>query len=159
MSLSSVQAFLAQHAPDIEILETTETTATVSDAARAHGVQPAQIAKTLSLWLKDEVILLVMGGDARLDNRKFKQLFGAKGKMLNAQEVVEWTSHPVGGVCPFGVPGHLKVYADLTLQRFDTVLPAAGAVNNAVRITPQRLAELTGAQWVDVASHPAPETL
>lgn len=154
MSLASVQSFIAQHAPDIQILQTAEATATVVDAARVHSVEPAQIAKTLSLWLKDEVILLVMGGDCRLDNRRFKEQFGAKGKMLNAEEVVHWTSHPVGGVCPFGLPHTLKVFADVSLRRFDVVLPAAGSIDSALRITPDRLAQLVQADWVDVAQLP-----
>lgn len=157
MSLTSVQAFLAQHAPDLAIVQTPEPTATVADAALVHGVAPAQIAKTLSLWLKDEVILLVMGGDGRLDNRRFKEHFGSKCRMLGAEEVVHWTGHPVGGVCPFGLAHPLRVFADLSLRRFDEVLPAAGAVNAALRIAPERLAQLVEAQWVDLAQQaPAP---
>jgi len=158
MSLQSVQIFFDQHAPDIAIVQTPEPTATVLDAARVHGVAPAQIAKTLSLslWLKDEVILLVMGGDCRLDNRRFKEHFGSKAKMLNAEEVVHWTSHPVGGVCPFGLPHPLRVFADVSLKRFEVVLPAAGAVNAAVLIEPERLGQLVRAEWVDVAQHAAP---
>jgi prolyl-tRNA editing enzyme YbaK/EbsC (Cys-tRNA(Pro) deacylase) len=155
MSLQTVQAFLAHHAPDITILQTPEPTATVLDAARVHGVESAQIAKTLSLWLKEEVILLVMGGDCRLDNRRFKEHFGGKAKMLNAEEVVHWTSHPVGGVCPFGLPHPLRVFADVSLKRFEVVLPAAGAINAAVRIAPEHLARLTEAQWIDVAEKPS----
>jgi prolyl-tRNA editing enzyme YbaK/EbsC (Cys-tRNA(Pro) deacylase) len=151
MSLQSVRTFLLQHAPDLEILEKQTSTATVAEAANAHGVSPGQIAKTLSLWLKDEVILLVLGGDAKIDNRKFKDQFKGKARMLNAEEVVEWTSHPVGGVCPFGLPREMKVFADVTLKKFDVVLPAAGATNAALRIAPQRLIELAGAEWVDVA--------
>jgi len=151
MSLQSVRAFLSQHAPDLEILEKQTSTATVAEAADAHGVSPGQIAKTLSLWLKDEVILLVLGGDAKIDNRKFKDQFKGKARMLNAEEVVEWTSHPVGGVCPFGLPREMKVFADVTLKKFDVVLPAAGATNAALRIAPQRLIELVRAEWVDVA--------
>ncbi|MDP9646834.1 YbaK/EbsC family protein [Paraburkholderia strydomiana] len=151
MSLQSVRTFLSQHAPDLEILEKQTSTATVAEAADAHGVSPGQIAKTLSLWLKDEVILLVLGGDAKIDNRKFKDQFKGKARMLNAEEVVEWTSHPVGGVCPFGLPREMKVFADVTLKKFDVVLPAAGATNAALRIAPQRLIELVRAEWVDVA--------
>lgn len=151
MTLASVQAFLTHHAPDIDILQTPEPTATVADAAQVHDVAPAQIAKTLSLWLKDEVILLVMGGDCRLDNRRFKEHFGSKCRMLDAEEVVHWTGHPVGGVCPFGLAHPLRVFADVSLRRFDIVLPAAGAVNAALRIAPERLAQLVEAQWVDVA--------
>ena len=95
---------------------------------------PAQIAKTLSLRLKDEVILLVVGGDARIDNRKYKDRFGGKAVMLPAEDVLQWTGHPVGGVCPFGLPRAIRVFADVTLRTFDVVLPAAGAPNAALRI-------------------------
>ena len=151
MSLQSVRAFLAEHAPDIEILEATTSTATVALAAAAHGVQPAEIAKTLSLRLDGGVILLVMAGDARLDNRKFKDRFGGKAKMLGAAEVEAATGHPVGGVCPFGLARPQPVYADLSLRRFEIVVPAAGSTHSAIRIAPERLAQLAGAQWVDVA--------
>lgn len=150
MSLESVRQFFAEHAPDIEIIEMSQSTATVEMAARVHGVAPGQIAKTLSLKVKDEVVLIVTRGDARLDNRKLKGALGAKARMLSVDEVVNWTGHPVGGVCPFGLENPLKVYCDESLLRFDEVLPAAGAVHSAVRITPQRMAELTQAQWVDV---------
>ncbi|TEN68410.1 YbaK/EbsC family protein [Pseudomonas aeruginosa] len=151
MSLQSVRAFLSEHAPDLEILEKDTSTATVAEAAVAHGVAPGQIAKTLSLWLKDEVAIVVMGGDAKIDNQKFKAQFKTKAKMLNADEVVEWTSHPVGGVCPFGLPYPLPVFVDVTLKKFDVVLPAAGATNAALRIAPERLAQLVQATWVDIA--------
>lgn len=150
MSLESVRQFFAEHAPDIEIIEMPQSTATVEMAARVHGIAPGQIAKTLSLKVKDEVVLIVTRGDARLDNRKLKAALGAKARMLSVDEVVNWTGHPVGGVCPFGLENPLKVYCDESLRRFDEVLPAAGAVHSAVRITPQRMAELTQAQWVDV---------
>lgn len=150
MSLESVRQFFAEHAPDIDIIEMSQSTATVEMAARVHGVAPGQIAKTLSLKVKDEVVLIVTRGDARLDNRKLKAALGAKARMLSVDEVVNWTGHPVGGVCPFGLENPLKVYCDESLRRFDEVLPAAGAVHSAVRITPQRMAELTQAQWVDV---------
>lgn len=154
MSLASVRDFLARHAPDIDVMQTPGTTATVADAAAAHGVLPAQIAKTLSLWLQERPVLLVMGGDARIDNRKFKECFGTKARMLAADEVAHWTGHPVGGVCPFGLAHALAVFADVSLRRFDLVLPAAGSVNSALRIAPERLAGLTAAQWVDVARLP-----
>lgn len=150
MSLESVRQFFAEHAPEITIIEMPESTATVELAARAHGVTPGQIAKTLSLKVKDEVVLIVTRGDARLDNRKLKATLGAKARMLSVDEVVNWTGHPVGGVCPFGLENPLKVYCDVSLRRFDEVLPAAGATHSAVRISPQRMAELTAAKWIDV---------
>ena len=150
MSLESVRAFIAENAPDIEILVTDESSATVDLAAAAHGVEPAQIAKTICVRAGERVVLVVASGTSRLDNRKFKDAFSAKPRMLGAEEVVELTSHPVGGVCPFGLPSPLPVYCDVSLKRFEEVLPAAGATNSALRITPQRLAELTRAEWVDV---------
>ena len=155
MSLQSVRAFFAERAPDIEILEATTSTATVALAAAAHGVEPARIAKTLSLRLNGDVILIVMGGEARLDNRKYKDRFAAKAKMLDAAEVLEATSHPVGGVCPFGLPRPLRIYADVSLRRFDVVVPAAGDTHHALRIAPDRLVELAGAEWIDVAQERA----
>lgn len=150
MSLESVRQFFAEHAPEIEIIELAESTATVELAARAHGVTPGQIAKTLSLKVKDEVVLIVTRGDARLDNRKLKAALGAKARMLSVDEVVNWTGHPVGGVCPFGLENPLTVYCDVSLRNFDEVLPAAGAIHSAVRISPQQIADLTAARWVDV---------
>ncbi|MDV4155628.1 MULTISPECIES: YbaK/EbsC family protein [Rhizobium] len=150
MSLESVRAFLSVHAPDIEIIETAESSSTVALAAEAHGVEPAQIAKTICLRVGEQMMLVVAGGTARLDNRKFKDTFGAKARMLDAEEVAAVTGHPVGGVCPFGLPSPLPIYCDISLKRFDEVVPAAGSTNSAVRIETGRLAELTGASWVDV---------
>ncbi len=151
MSLESVRALLAHHAPDLQVIETPERTATVAEAAAVHGVATGQIAKTLSLWLGDEVILLMLGGDARIDNPKYKARFKTKAKMLNAEEVVHWTGHPVGGVCPFGLAHPLKIYADVSLKAFDEVVPAAGSVNSAVRLPVARLVELAQADWVEVS--------
>src|SRR4051812_15821846 len=102
MSLDSVRAFLAEKAPDISVIELTSSTATVALAAQGHGVTPAQIAKTLSLRVRDQDFLVVTSGDARLDNRKLKAAFGGKARMLSAEEVMAVTGHPIGGVCPFG---------------------------------------------------------
>lgn len=154
MSLESVKTHLAAAAPELTVLETTESSATVEMAAQAHDVAPAQIAKTLSFRLKDEVFLLVARGDARLDNKKAKAAFGGKVKMLGLEEVQDITGHPVGGVCPFGLANPLKVYLDISLQAFDEVIPAAGAVNAAVRISPQRMAEITDGTWVDACQEP-----
>ena len=151
MSLKSVRAFLSSHAADVEILETQTSTATVALAAEAHGVEPRRSPKTLALHLNGNVILIVMGGIARLDNRKYKDRFGGKAKMLDAEEVLEATSHPVGGVCPFGLPRPLRVYADMSLRAFSVVVPAAGDTHAALRIAPERLVQLANAEWVDVA--------
>nr|CAD6428116.1 YbaK/EbsC family protein [Rhizobium sp. Q54] len=150
MSLSSVQEFFAARAPDIEVLVTEASSATVPLAAAAHGVAPEQIAKTICIRVKDMVALIVMAGTSRLDNRKFKDRFGTKPRMVAPEEVLEMTSHPVGGVCPFGLRTPLPVLCDVSLRIFDIVIPAAGAPNAAVRINPLRLAELTEAEWVDL---------
>ncbi len=150
MSLESVRTFFAVNAPDIDVIVTEQSSATVTLAAEAHGVAPAQIAKTICLRVGEEVVLLVAAGTARLSNRKFKDRFAAKPRMLGAEEVVAATSHPVGGVCPFGLPTALPVYCDLSLRAFGEVVPAAGATNAAVRIAPERMAALVRAEWVDV---------
>jgi prolyl-tRNA editing enzyme YbaK/EbsC (Cys-tRNA(Pro) deacylase) len=151
MTLAAVRAFLAEHAPDVPVLETDTSTATVALAAAAYGVEPGRIAKTLAYWLGDEAILVVMRGDARVDNRRFKDAFGRKAKMLDGEAVVAWTGHPVGGVCPFGLARPMRVFADRSLRAFDEVVPAAGSTHSAVRIAPERLAALVRATWVDVA--------
>lgn len=150
MTVESVRAFLAQSAPDISVIELDASTATVEMAAQGHGVAPAQIAKTLSLRIKDRTLLIVTSGTARLNNRKIKDVLGGKPRMLSAEEVVAATGHPVGGVCPFGLATALPVYCDVSLKAFDEVVPAAGSINSALRISPARLAELVSAKWVDV---------
>lgn len=150
MSLDSVRTFLAEKAPDIAVIETEQSSATVALAAEAHGVEPDQIAKTICLRAGEDAMLVVASGLSRLDNRKFKDRFGAKARMLPAEEVEDLTSHPVGGVCPFGLATALPVYCDVSLKRFEEVVPAAGATNAAVRLPVDRLAALTGAEWVDL---------
>ncbi len=154
MSLESVRAFFAAQAPDIAIIETEDSSATVAQAAAAHGVESARIAKTLSLRIGERVVLVVTRGDARLDNRKARAALGGKPRMLDVDEVVAITGHPVGGVCPFGLATPLPVYCDVSLKAFDEVVPAAGSIHSAVRISPQRMVQLTGADWVDVCQDP-----
>ncbi|WP_428651651.1 YbaK/EbsC family protein [Roseibium sp.] len=154
MSLDSVREHLAQSAPDLEVIVTKDSSATVDLAAKAHGVEPGQIAKTLSFQVKEKIFLVVARGDARLDNKKAKAAFGGKVKMLGLEEVQNLTGHPVGGVCPFGLAQPLPVYCDVSLKAYDVVIPAAGATNAAVRISPERMAEITDAEWVDVCQPP-----
>lgn len=155
MSLNSVRAFLAQHAPDLEIIDQGRSTATVAEAAETLGVLPGQIAKTLSVRIGERRLLVVARGDARLDNRKTKDTLGDRPRMLEAEEVEALTGHPVGGVCPFGLAHPLAIYCDISLRDFDIVYPAAGSRTASVALTPARLAELTGATWVDVCQSPA----
>ena len=155
MSLESVRAFFAEKAPDITVIESTQSSATVVLAAEAYGVEPARIAKTLSLRVGERVVLIVTSGTSRMDNKKVKARFGGKPKMLAADDVADITGHEVGGVCPFGLKSPLPVYCDVSLKAFDVVVPAAGSTHSAVRITPDRMAELTAAEWVDVCQMPA----
>lgn len=150
MSIQSVRAFFAEKSPEVTIIETEASSATVAPAAEAHGVEPDQIAKTICLKAGDAILLVVTAGTKRLDNRKFRDHFGTKPRMLGADEVVAVTSHPVGGVCPFGLPSPLPVFCDISLRDYLEVVPAAGATNAAVRISPHVMAELTKAEWVDV---------
>jgi prolyl-tRNA editing enzyme YbaK/EbsC (Cys-tRNA(Pro) deacylase) len=150
MSLESVRAFFAEKAPDIFVIESTQSSATVPLAAAAYGVEPARIAKTLSLRIGERVVLIVTSGTSRMDNKKVKTLFGGKPKMLGLEEVAEITGHEVGGVCPFGLKAPLPIYCDVSMKAFDIVVPAAGSTHSAVKIAPERLAELVGAEWVDV---------
>jgi Cys-tRNA(Pro) deacylase len=154
MGIESVRAFFAEKAPDIAIIEQTASTATVAEAAIALGVESARIAKTLSLRVKDEVMLIVASGDARLDNRKTKDALGGRPRMLGAEEVEQLTGHVPGGVCPFGLATALPVYCDVSLKGFETVYPAAGSRTASVCLTPERLAALTNAQWIDVCQMP-----
>src|SRR4051794_10389770 len=154
MSLESVRAWLAEHAPDLPLIEVEESTATVLEAARALGVEPARIAKTLALRVGERALLVVASGVARLDNQKTKAAFGGRPRMLGAEETLALTGHPVGGVCPFGLATPLPVYLDLSLKDFDEILPAAGSLNTSVRVTPERLAALVASGWIDVCRMP-----
>jgi prolyl-tRNA editing enzyme YbaK/EbsC (Cys-tRNA(Pro) deacylase) len=155
MSVESVRAFFADKAPDIVVIESPLSSATVALAAEAYGVAPARIAKTLSLRVGERVVLIVASGTSRMDNKKVKALLGGKPKMLGLDEVADITGHEVGGVCPFGLKAPLPIYCDVSLQAFDEVVPAAGSTHSAVRIAPSRMAELVTAEWVDVCQKPS----
>lgn len=159
MSLETVIADLKSRAPDLEVMVTKDSTATVQLAAEVHDCAPGQIAKTLCIRVNGEVLLLVTRGDARLDNKKAKAAFGGRPRMLGGEEVEELTSHKIGGVCPFGLPPDLPVWCDVSLKIYDEVIPAAGSTHSSVRLTVNRLFELTGGKWADACQLPgdAPE--
>lgn len=151
MGIKEVKDFFATNELAFPVIEFEVSTATVELAAQALGVKPELIAKTMSFKLKDEEYILVLAaGDRRIDNRKFKDVFKSKAKMLNFEEVPEITGHPVGGVCPFGLKDKLPIYLDVSLQKYEYVYPAAGSPNSAVRMTPGELKEITKGQWIDV---------
>ena len=149
MSIKSVKKQLDIIAPDLRILEFNEPTATVEQAAKAHNVEPGQIVKTIALVLY-KPILLMIAGDVKIDNKKYKDFFKKKAKMLSADDTLTWTSHPIGGVCPFGLPIKTDIFADKSLIVYDIVIPAAGSRNSSVKIQRKRLFEMTKAVIVDV---------
>jgi len=151
MTVEDVKMFFKEKQIAYEVSELEKSTATVDLAAKALGVEPALIAKTLSFKLKnDKYILLVTKGDARIDNKKYKDYFKVKAKMLKPEEVLEITGHEVGGVCPFGLKNSLEIFLDKSLQEFEYIFPAAGSANSFVKMTPDELQKITCSQWVDV---------
>jgi len=151
MSVEAVRKYLADYSLEGRVREFTESSATVELAAAVVGVIPARIAKTLSFKVPDgSAMLIVAAGDAKIDNRKFKDKFGFKAKMLTHEEALELVGHPVGGVCPFALKDGVAVYLDESLKRFETVFPAAGSASSAVELSCSELFESSGAEeWVD----------
>lgn len=154
MSLDTVRSWLAEHAPDLKLIEVEESTATVDTAAKALGVEPGRIAKSLAVRAGSHLFLLVTRGNARLDNRKSKDEFGTRPRMLGADETFELTGHPVGGVCPFGLKSPLPVYLDISLKAFKIVYPAGGSLNTSVEVPTDRLFDLVAERWVDLCRLP-----
>ena len=150
MSKKTVQQQFVEQDLDLKIIEFGESTATVELAAQAIGVKPAQIAKTMGFQLKDQPIVIVSKGDARVDNKKFKVAFATKAKMIPFSEVESITGHPAGGVCPFGLKDGVGIYLDESLKEFELVYPAGGTPNTAVKIAVTQLADVTKGTWIDV---------
>jgi prolyl-tRNA editing enzyme YbaK/EbsC (Cys-tRNA(Pro) deacylase) len=153
MSVEAVRAFLAERAPDVEIVPLDFSSETMTMSA-AWNVEPAQVAKTLTLKVGDRNVLVVACGDSRLDNQKVKTVLGGRAKMLPADEAAALTGHPAGGVCPFALATPLPVYFDVKLQAYDEVVPAAGDTHAALRIEPHRFADLVDAEWADLCKDP-----
>ena len=155
MSIEAVRAYLARAGRDKDILEFETSSATVELAAQAVGCEPARIGKTLSFVHEDGALLIVCAGDAKIDNSKFKAQFHTKAKMLTPEQVVAFTGHAVGGVCPFAIENPATTaWLDVSLQRFATVFPAAGSANSAIELTMDELEKLShSAGWVDVCKN------
>ncbi len=152
MSIDQVKDYLAACGLDGRVREVDESSATVALAAHAVGCEPSRIAKTMSFLIDGKPVLIVLAGDARVDNSKFKAVFHQKAKMLSHEQVAELTGFPVGGVCPFLAPEGTRVYLDESLKRFETVYPAAGTRNSAVRVSPSELERASRCDgWVDVS--------
>ena len=154
-----VRAYLKQFGAEERILEFDVSSATVELAAVAVGVEGARIAKSLSFKVEERPIIIVVAGDAKVDNSRYKAQFHTKAKMLTHQEAHERIGHDVGGVCPFALPEDVKVYLDVSMKRFETVFPAAGSSNSAVEMTCDELERYASnfAAWVDVCKGWRPE--
>lgn len=151
MAIDKVREYFRQFGREKDILEFDTSSATVELAANVLGVTPSKIAKTLSFKSEEGALLVVAAGDARIDNSKFKSEFNMKAKMLTPEEVLEYTGHAVGGVCPFALDGSPQVYTDISMKRFSTVFPACGSSNSAIELTCEELEKYSGSnRWVDV---------
>ncbi|MGX6444962.1 YbaK/EbsC family protein [Neobacillus sp. K501] len=152
MSFESVKAHFKKWNREHDVMEFDTSSATVELAAETIGVIPARIAKTISFRGEGEkAVLIVAAGDTKIDNKKFRQVFGFKPRMLSPDEVLEQTGHEIGGVCPFGLKNELDVYLDVSMKRFETLFPACGSTNSAIELTKEELAQFSGAiGWVDV---------
>lgn len=151
MAIERVREYLKKWGRDADILEFDTSSATVEMAADTLGVEPCLIAKTLSFKTADGAMLIVAAGDAKIENRKYKEEFSIKAKMLTPEEVLEFTGHAIGGVCPFGLPEQLPIYLDDSLKRFEYIYPACGSSNSAIKLTCKELEKYAGCKkWVDV---------
>lgn len=151
MSLESVKVFFQEHGIAHRVVSLPQSTATVGEAAEAHGVAPGQIGKTLSFKVKEAPLLILVAGDKKIDNKKYKAQFGAKAKMLSPDEALAHTGHAIGGICPFGLKTNVPVYLDISLKAYEEVIPAAGDRNSAIRLTIAEVEKYSGfTEWVDV---------
>jgi prolyl-tRNA editing enzyme YbaK/EbsC (Cys-tRNA(Pro) deacylase) len=151
MSVEQVREYLKRWNRDKDLVEMDVSTATVLEAANALKVIPARIAKSISLKQGDTAAVIVVAGDMKLDNRKYKDRFGIKARMLDPEEAIRFTGHAVGGVCPFALPDEVDIYLDNSLKRFDTVFPACGSSNSVIELTLGELNEYSRSKdWVDV---------
>ncbi len=152
MSVAAVREYLKQFGLEDRIIETAESSATVELAAKAVGTEPARIAKSMSFMVDGHPVIILMAGDVKTDNSKYKHTFHTKAAMLHPEQLPDLVGHPMGGVCPFAVKEGVTVYLDESLKRFDIVYPAAGTGNSAVRLTIPELEKSSGsAGWVDVS--------
>ena len=155
MSLEKAENYLKEAGFLDHVIELKESTATVALAAEALGVKPGMIAKTMSFLQGEQPVLILTEGTAKVDNRKYKDTFHVKAKMIPFEQVEEVIGHAPGGVCPFGIKEGIEVYLDESLKRFETVYPAAGDDHSAVRLTIRELEQVSRAKgWVDVCKEP-----
>ena len=151
MAIEKVKDFFKQYGMDSQIIEFEVSSATVDLAATALGCKPERIAKTLSFMVNGQAVLVVAAGDAKVDNKKFKEYFKTKAKMLSPDEAIDMVGHAIGGVCPFAIKNDVSVYLDISLKRFDTMYPACGSSNSAIELTIKQLEKFSSySEWIDV---------
>ncbi|MGF7400215.1 YbaK/EbsC family protein [Thermoanaerobacterium thermosaccharolyticum] len=150
MSVEAVKKFFKKNNIDISI-KILKDTSTVEKAANAIGVSPGEIAKSMLFKLKDKYIMVILSGEKKIDNRKFKDTFHCKARMVPPEEVLEITGHPVGGVCPYGLKTDIDIYYDISLKNYKIVYPAAGDINAAVAIKVDDMDKIVKGEWVDVS--------
>ncbi len=153
MSVDNVRKFFLERNLEDPVFELEYSGATVDLAAKTLGIQPEFIAKTLAFKVKERIVLIVTRGNARIDNKKFKQYFNTKAKMLSFDEVEPNIGHPVGGVCPFGINNNVEVFLDESIRDFEYVYPAAGSKDTALKITPEKMQSLTNADWINISTY------
>ena len=154
MAIEAVKEYFSQFGIADRVKEFDVSSATVDLAAQAVGCEPSRIAKTLSFMVEGQPILIVTAGDARIDNPRYKALFGTKAKMLSPDEAETLVGHAVGGICPFGIKDGVTVYLDDSLKRFSTVFPACGSSNSAIELTIPELEKYSGYDsWIDVCKN------
>ena len=152
MSIEKVREYLRQYGKDRGVIEFDQSSATVREAAADLGTEEGRIAKSMSFLIGGSPAIIVLAGDGRIDNRKFKDTFHEKARMIAPEDVEAMTGHPVGGVCPFAINDGVTVYIDVSVKRFDTVFPAAGTPSSAIELTPEELFRISkAADWVDIA--------
>lgn len=151
MSQEKAEIYLKEKGMLDRVIRLEDSTATVTQAAEALGVEPGMIAKTMSFLQNDQPVLILTEGTAKIDNRKYKDTFHVKAKMIPFEEVEHWIGHAPGGVCPFGINEGVVVYLDESLRQFETVYPAAGDDHSAVQLSVDELEQICGAKgWIDV---------
>lgn len=154
MSIEKVREYFKQYNREGDILEMDSSTATVELAAQALGTAPARIAKSLSFQYCESAMIIVVAGDVKIDNKKFKNEFGFKAKMLSPEDAIRFTGHAVGGVCPFALPKDVKVFLDESMKRFETMFPACGSSNSAIELTLEELEKYSNTiKWIDVCKN------
>ena len=154
MSIERVREYFSGYGIADRIREFDVSSATVELAALALGCEPCRIAKTLSFLVNGHAVLIVMAGDAKIDNAKYKSQFRTKARMLSPDDAIAMVGHAPGGVCPFGVNEGTDVYLDVSLKRFPTVFPACGSSNSAIELTIEELGKYSGCiSWIDVCKN------